>query len=91
MSQPPAEADPAQPVDRRTELIRTAQDHWASALTDLGGRNTLLYFKDRRSGTLDLAEADPEALEHFMARDRSGSPGCSATWTCAPTRSAGFR
>jgi len=66
MSQPPAEADPAQPVDRRTELIRTAQDHWASALTDLGGRNTLLYFKDRRSGTLDLAEADPEALEHFI-------------------------
>ena len=45
----------AQPVDRRTDLIKAAQAHWASALTDLGGRNTLLYFKDRRSGTLDLA------------------------------------
>ncbi|MGN6676836.1 MAG: AAA domain-containing protein [Streptosporangiaceae bacterium] len=67
MSQPPADTEPALPTDRRTELIITAQDHWASALTDLGGRNTLLYFKDRRSGTLDLAEADPEALEHFIS------------------------
>src|SRR5690242_7447547 len=67
MSQPPADADLAQRPDRRTELITTAQEHWASALTDLGGRNTLLYFKDRRSGTLDLAEADPEALEHFIS------------------------
>jgi len=54
-------------ADRRTELIRAAQEHWAAALTDLGGRNTLLYFKDRRSGTLDLADADPEALAHFMS------------------------
>src|SRR5260221_1475339 len=54
-------------ADRRTELIQAAQEHWAAALTDLGGRNTLLYFKDRRSGTLDLADADPEALAHFMS------------------------
>ena len=73
MSQPPADADqaqpllPAEPADRRTELIGAAQEHWAAALTDLGGRNTLLYFKDRRSGTLDLAEADAEALEHFIS------------------------
>ena len=67
MSQPPADTEPALPTDRRTELITTAQDHWASALTDLGGRNTLLYFKDRRSGTLDLADADPVALEHFIS------------------------
>jgi very-short-patch-repair endonuclease len=41
-----------------------------AALTDLGGRNTLLYFKDRRAGTLDLAAADPAALEQFR---RTGS------------------
>src|SRR6266567_1320276 len=52
--------------ERRTDLIETARTHWASALTDLGGRNTLLYFKDRRSGTLDLAQADPAALTHFV-------------------------
>jgi very-short-patch-repair endonuclease len=54
-------------ADRRTGLIKVAQEHWAAALTDLGGRNTLLYFKDRRSGTLDLADADPDALAHFIS------------------------
>src|SRR5689334_25391364 len=55
---------------RRLELVRTAQQQWIDALTDLGGRNTLLYFKDRRAGTLDLAGADPEMLERFI---RTGS------------------
>src|SRR5215472_18595092 len=44
-----AEIDP-----RRAELIGAAQSGWIDALTDLGGRNTLLYYKDRRAGTLDL-------------------------------------
>ncbi len=56
--------------DRRAELIEAAQARWASALTDLGGRNTLLYYKDRRSGTLDLAGADEQALAQFW---RTGS------------------
>src|SRR5580693_9059982 len=55
---------------RRAELIAAAQARWIAALTDLGGRNTLLYFKDRRAGTLDLAAADPAALEKFL---RTGS------------------
>jgi very-short-patch-repair endonuclease len=74
MTQYPLEADkprdPVQPDQRRTDLITAAQEHWAEALTDLGGRNTLLYYKDRRSGTLDLAHADPEAFEQFV---RTGS------------------
>jgi very-short-patch-repair endonuclease len=70
-------ADDAEPVDggdpadrRRTELIAAAQARWVAALTDLGGRNTLLYYKDRRAGTLDLAAADPAALDRFL---RTGS------------------
>src|SRR5215472_4430408 len=55
---------------RRGELIEAARERWIAALTDLGGRNTLLYYKDRRAGTLDLAAADPEALEKFC---RTGS------------------
>jgi very-short-patch-repair endonuclease len=55
---------------RRRQLIAAAQDGWIAALTDLGGRNTLLYYKDRRAGTLDLAKADPDALGKFL---RSGS------------------
>ena len=50
---------------RRLALVHAAQQQWIAALTDLGGRNTLLYYKDRRAGTLDLAQADPEALDRF--------------------------
>src|SRR5215469_13794938 len=55
---------------RRLELVAAAQRQWTDALTDLGGRNTLLYYKDRRTGTLDLALADPTAVERFL---RAGS------------------
>ncbi len=55
---------------RRVQLIEAAQARWVAALTDLGGRNTLLYYKDRRAGTLDLAAADPAALQRFL---RTGS------------------
>ncbi len=61
MTQPPF------PANRRAKLIEAAQESWVSALTDLGGRNTLLYYKDRRSGTLDLAGADPAAVEQFVS------------------------
>ena len=53
---------------RRLELVAAAQRQWTDALTDLGGRNTLLYYKDRRAGTLDLAKADPDALDRFTER-----------------------
>ncbi len=60
-------SQPTIPANRRAKLIEAAQESWVSALTDLGGRNTLLYYKDRRSGTLDLAGADPAAVEQFIA------------------------
>jgi very-short-patch-repair endonuclease len=50
---------------RHLELVAAAQRQWIDALTDLGGRNTLLYYKDRRAGTLDLASADPDVMERF--------------------------
>ncbi len=50
---------------RRVAHVAVAQRQWIDALTDLGGRNTLLYYKDRRAGTLDLADADPDAVERF--------------------------
>jgi len=62
-------AEPGQDA-RRAELIAAVQSGWIEALTDLGGRNTLLYYKDRRAGTLDLAAADPAALDRFL---RTGS------------------
>ena len=64
------QAEAGQADARRAELVTAAQERWAAALTDLGGRNTLLYYKDRRAGTLDLAAAAPEALDRLQ---RSGT------------------
>ena len=65
-AQPAAAGEPADPADaRRLALVAAAQRQWTDGLTDLGGRNTLLYYKDRRAGTLDLADADPDVVERF--------------------------
>ena len=38
----------------RRRLVSEAIEAWQKQLTDLGGRNTLLYFRDLRRGTLTL-------------------------------------
>jgi very-short-patch-repair endonuclease len=79
----------AEPLDsRRAELIEAAQANWISALTDLGGRNTLLYYKDRRAGTLDLTAADPAMLERFL---RTGSIRLTRLFTDADVRADAIR
>src|SRR5215467_3981238 len=73
---------------QRAELISAAQARWVSALTDLGGRNTLLYFKDRRAGTLDLRPADPAVLSHFLT---SGSTRLTRLFTDVDVRADAIR
>ena len=53
----------------RHKLIAAAQARWVDALTDLGGRNTLLYYKDRRPGRWTWP-ARSAALDRFL---RTGS------------------
>jgi len=38
----------------RLDAMRRAQQIWVGQLVDLGGRNTLLYYRDLKVGTLDL-------------------------------------
>jgi len=73
---------------RRLELIVAAQRQWIDALTDLGGRNTLLYYKDRRAGTLDLASADPDVLERF---EKTGRARLTKLFTDADERADAIR
>jgi very-short-patch-repair endonuclease len=77
-----------QPDGRRAGLIAAAQERWIAALTDLGGRNTLLYYKDRRAGTLDLAAAEPAALEKFL---RTGSIRLTRLFSDADLRADAIR
>ena len=54
-------ATPAVSVARRL-LVSEAVETWKRQLTDLGGRNTLLYYRDLQRGTLDLSDADTRRL-----------------------------
>lgn len=45
----------------RVKAVKAAAKMWSKQLIDLGGRNTLLHYKDLRAGTLDLSSCNPEA------------------------------
>jgi hypothetical protein len=45
MAEQADDSGPGSSDDRRAALIEAAQARWVAALTDLGGRNTLLYYK----------------------------------------------
>jgi very-short-patch-repair endonuclease len=75
-------------ASRRAELIAAAQAGWIDALTDLGGRNTLLYYKDRRAATLDLAAADPAAVDRFL---RTGSSRITRLFSDVDARADAIR
>jgi hypothetical protein len=46
----------------RAEAIARAVRVWTGQLVDLTGRNNLLYYRDLKVGTLDLAGVAPELL-----------------------------
>ena len=59
----------------RVEAMRRAQQVWTGQLVDLGGRNTLLYYRDLKVATLDLGPgsgADPVAVERLLASHTMG-------------------
>ena len=45
---------PPQASPERLRLVRRAVRTWTGELVDLGGRNTLLYYRDLKQGTLDV-------------------------------------
>jgi len=54
----------------RLEAVRRAQAVWVGQLVDLGGRNTLLYYRDLKVGTLDLGPgsgANEVAVDQLLA------------------------
>lgn len=56
--------------DSRVRLVARSVTTWVGELVDLGGRNTLLYFRDLKQGTLDLGPASPAndvAVEGLLA------------------------
>ncbi|TSD95366.1 DUF4011 domain-containing protein [Skermania sp. ID1734] len=55
-----------QSSSRRADLVRAAVGTWRGQLIDLSWRNQLLYYRDLRYGTLDLADADFVMVEQLL-------------------------
>ena len=62
-ARPPA--TPTEPAGR-AELVADAVVRWTDELRALGGKDPLLYFRDLKVGTLDLAAADPETRKKLL-------------------------
>lgn len=61
---------PDAPNGAREERVKRAIELWKGQLVDLGGRNTLLYYRDLKQGTLDLSdesEAGEAAVDSLLA------------------------
>lgn len=68
--------DPALPAespsgDPRADRVGAAVRTWQRTLVDLGGRNTLLWYRDLPSGTLDLTTAHPGGVSMLLAGRRT--------------------
>src|ERR1700694_6159747 len=78
MSQPAMDAAGTESRDRerdsRVRLVQQAVKTWTGELVDLGGRNTLLYYRDLKQGTLDLgpaSAANDVAVEELLGGRRT--------------------
>src|SRR3954466_33335 len=74
-----ARTDPALPAespsgDPRADRVAAAVKTWQRTLVDLGGRNTLLWYRDLPSGTLDLTTAHPGGVSMLLVRPPAPPP-----------------
>ncbi len=65
MTEGPVEQPASQ--DPRADRVAKAVATWTRHLVDLGGRNTLLWYRDLPTGTLDLTTAHPSGLARLLA------------------------
>ncbi|MCC7364668.1 MAG: DUF4011 domain-containing protein [Dehalococcoidia bacterium] len=51
----------------RIAAVERVREGWIRRLVDLSRRNNLLYYRDLKTGTLDLTLHDPEAMAQLLA------------------------
>jgi len=60
-------ADRAPVADpERVKHVDRARDEWIQRLMDLSRRNNLLFYRNLQLGTVDLTQADPEAMASLL-------------------------
>lgn len=58
---------PPPPSRARRAAVKAVLPRWRSQLIDVSGGNRLLYYRDLKVGTLDLAGASPTAVAELLA------------------------
>ena len=58
------------PRTPRERLVSEAIETWVRELVDLGGQNRLLYYHQLKVGTLDLSDAEANALDRLLRGGR---------------------
>lgn len=57
---------PADQHEQRLDLVRAAAEQWAKNLIEFGPQNTLLHFKNTKTTSLDLANANPAFVRDLL-------------------------
>ncbi|GAA3359919.1 AAA domain-containing protein [Saccharopolyspora gregorii] len=52
--------------EQRLDLVRAAAEQWAKNLIEFGPQNTLLHFKNTKTTSLDLANANPAFMRDLL-------------------------
>jgi hypothetical protein len=60
----------------------------AREIIDFGPANTLLHYKDTRTQTIDLTDAEPDAMANLLADDRPAGQAGVVEHRVHPTRPA---
>jgi len=66
-TEPPKERPATQVSDARRATVEAAREVWIRKLIDLSRRNSLLYYRPLKTGTLEFSSAPPERLRELLA------------------------
>ncbi len=77
-------------TSERRAIVDRARQSWIERLVDLSRRNNLLFFRHLKRGTLDLTNADREALDDLFG-DTAVGPERLARCRCRPPCRTGPR
>ena len=84
----PAPNPPVVSRERR-EKVDAARSTWIKKLIDLSRRNNLLFFRDLKTGTLDLSSAPAEAIHSLLQSGGDGTGGVTLSKLVPAAHQAG--
>jgi hypothetical protein len=60
--------------------VDVARRAWISRLVDMSRRNNLLFYRDTKTGTLDLTGAEADAVRRLLQSGRTETDGVKLTY-----------